>query len=70
MTVLTSHIILAAMEYLGIKSLSQIPLDDKVPKADELWMQSKEQRKNVIDQISLKIVERFVDFKFQAYRSS
>lgn len=64
MTVLTSHIIVAAMKYLHIESLSQIPPDDIVPDAQELWMQSKQERKDRIDSISVKIVEMFVDFQF------
>lgn len=58
MTVLTSHIIVAAMKYLHIESLSQIPPDDIVPDAQELWIQSKQERKTP----SVSKLLKFVDF--------
>ena len=64
MTVLTSHIIVAAMKYLHIKSQSDVPPDDIVPHAQDQWMLSKEERKVLIDNISSNIVETFVDFQF------
>lgn len=64
MTVLTSHIITAALKYLQMDSLSEGLSDSVLPHSADMWMGSKEQRKEVLDQISLKIIEEFVDFNF------
>ena len=64
MTVVISHILVVAIKYLKLKSLLEIPSDDVIPDAENLWMQPKEVRKDVIESTSQKIVEKYVSFKF------
>ena len=64
MTVVISHILVVAIKYLKLKSLSEIPSDDVIPDTENLWMQPKEVRKDVIESTSQKIVEKYVSFKF------
>ena len=59
MTIMNSHIIMAAMKSLHIKSLSQILPDDVISD-----MQSTQERKAQTDSLSVKIVEKFVSFQF------
>ena len=54
MTILTSHIIVAAMKHLHIDSQSQTPPD--LPNAEDLWMLSKQERKDLLDGISAQIL--------------
>lgn len=65
MTVLTSHILMAAMKFLHIESLDQIPPEDVISDAESVWMQSKQERKDLIESISCQIVEEFVTFQFR-----
>ena len=50
---------MVAIKYLKVKSLSEIPTDDIIPDAENLWMYTKEVRKDVIESTSQKIVEKF-----------
>ena len=64
MTVVISHIFVVAIKFLKLKSLSEIPSDDVIPDPENLWMQPKEVRKDIIESTYQKIVEKFVSFKF------
>lgn len=64
MTVLNSHIVVAAMKYLRIESQSQVPDEAVVPHAHDQWMLSKEERSALIMDVSEKIVDAFVHFQF------
>ena len=63
-TVLTGHIIAAAMKVLHIDSPSGIP-EGALFNAGNLWMESKEERQSVIESISSEIVDSF-NFQFKA----
>lgn len=64
MTVLTAHILVAAMKFLHIESLDQVPPDDVIQDAESVWMLSKQERQDLIESISNQIVEQFVSFQF------
>ncbi len=66
MTILKSHILMVAKKFLHIESLSQIPPDDVIPDAENIWMQSKQERQDLIDSISRHIIEEFVTFQFSS----
>ena len=55
-TVLTGHIIAAAMKVLHINSPSGVP-EGALFNAGNLWMESKEERQSVIESISSEIVD-------------
>ena len=60
MTVVISYILVVSIKYLKLKSLSEIPSDDVIPDAENLWMQPKEVRKDVNESTSQKIVEKCI----------
>ena len=65
MTVLTSHLLLA-MKYMQIESLSEVPYENVLPHADNMWSLSKDDRRAIIEEIGLKIVDAYVDFSFSS----
>lgn len=68
--VVTCHIIAAALTFLKMKSLNDVPSEDILPNAHSLWMQSAEERKAVLDRICKQLVDSFVDFTFNEEGSS
>ena len=62
MTVLTSHITAAALKYMQIESLAEVPPENVLPHADNMWSLSKDDRRAIIEEIGLKIVNAYVDF--------
>ena len=64
MTVLTSHIIAAALKYLQIHSPSQCPPECVLPCAEDMWTYPKVERRTIIEKICLSIVDEFINFDF------
>ena len=62
MTVLTSHITAAVMKYMQIESLAEVPSENVLPHANNMWSLSKDDRRAIIEEIGLKIVNAYVDF--------
>lgn len=54
----------AAMEYLGMKSLDETPAEHVIPNASEVWMESKEKRKELLESICAGIVDKHIPFQF------
>lgn len=67
MTILTSHIIAAAMHVLKVDKLDEIPPDDVIQEASTLWMQPKNGRKKELQRVCNKIVTKFVSFRFHQF---
>ena len=51
MTVLTSQITAAAMKYMQIESLAEVPSENVLPHADSMWSLSKDDRRAIIEEI-------------------
>ena len=66
MTVLTSHITAAALKYMQIESLAEVPSENVLPHADNMWSLSKDDRRAIIEEIGLKIVNAYVDFSYSS----
>ena len=62
--VITCHVLAAAMEYLDMKSLDDTPAEHVVPNASEVWMQTTEKRKDILESICAGIVNRHIPFQY------
>ena len=63
MTVLTSHIIAAALKFFNIDS-QEVPSENILPQAKDVWAYPKEERQIIIEKLSAEIVQTFTDFSF------
>ena len=61
MLVVTCLTLAAAMEYLNIDSLEELPSQTVV---HELWTLTNEQRQRRMNEICLEIVDKFIPFQF------
>ena len=66
MLVINCHVLTAAMEYLGIKSLDDIPVEAAVPNASEVWTKTKEERKQLLESICGRIVDKHISFQYHS----
>jgi len=62
--VITCHVLAAAMEYLGMKSLYDTPVESVVPNASQVWTLNKEQWKDLLEFICAGIVNRHIPFQY------
>lgn len=60
--VTTCHILSAVMQLMKMSELNDIPDDELVD--EETWMLPAEERKHILSQISHKVVDTYVNFKF------
>ena len=61
MTVVQSHILAAAMEYLKMSSTSDKPSHSMLQ--DELWIEERDTKKDILDLVTKEIVQQFVDLE-------
>ena len=50
--------------YLGMKSLDDTPAEYAIPNASEVWMQTKEKRRDMLESICAGIVDKHISFQF------
>ena len=62
--VITCYVLAAAMEHLNISSLDQIPAEEVVSDAAELWALPAKQHEEKLDSISSEIVKKFIPCEF------
>ena len=62
--IVTCYIIVAALSMLKMKSTNDSPSEDVLPNAQQLWMQSADERKAVLNKVSQQVVDSFIDFSF------
>ena len=63
-TVVTSHIVAAALKLLNMSSADDKPTFSPVPNLVEVWVETKECRKEALDKVSEAVVDNFITFKF------
>lgn len=68
--IVTCHVLAAAMKELGMTSLDDVPTISSFEESHNLWMETSEQRKAVLQSICEGIVDNFVQFKFNNSRKS
>ena len=61
MTAVQSHILAAAMEYLKMSSTSDKPSHSMLQ--DELWIEKRDTKKDILDLVTKEIVQQFVDLE-------
>lgn len=54
----------AAMEYLGMGSLDDMPVESVIPNASEVWTLTKEKRKDLLESICAGIVDKHIPFQY------
>ena len=62
--VMTAHILAAAMHLFGMENLQDTPRHDSIPSTDTAWMESDDERKQKIEEISMCIVEQYINLAF------
>ena len=63
--VVSCHIIAATLAMLKMKSMNDTPSEDVLPNALNIWMQSSDERKAILNQVSKQVVDSFIDFSYQ-----
>ena len=62
--IVTCHILHAAMNLLGMKKLNDIPVHHTITDGQETWLQTSNDRKQILDVISKDILDNFTTIKF------
>lgn len=62
--IVTSHILAAAMEVLGMSNLDDTPSEDVLPSPDLIWMETDEVRKGFLQDITMLIAKRFIGISY------
>ena len=65
-TVTDSYVIAAALETFGMKSTSDTPDDNVIENAQDLWMQPKEERKDCMEKLCLKVYKKFISLSYNS----
>ncbi len=58
------HILVAALQHLNMKSLSDVPDIDSVSNPENLWMIQADERKTILQEICEGVVNKFSSFDF------
>ena len=68
-TIITGHILIAALKTLEISSLQDQPSDVVIgiESAENLWTYTNTERKAVLHTVSQKIVKKYIDFSFNSH---
>ena len=61
---MTAHILAAAMHLFGMENLQDTPRHDSISSTDTAWMESDDERKQKIEEISMCIVEQYINLAF------
>ena len=64
--VITSSVLVAAMEALEMGSLSANPSEKVLPDGASLWTEGKEERKAALDALARQVVNKFVAFRYNS----
>ena len=67
--IINCFLLVAAMKFLKMTSLSDVPSLPHVNQANELWMESAEKRISVLSSVCKSIVEEFLSFEFNNLKS-
>ena len=62
--IVTSHILAAAMEVLGMSNLDDTPCEDVLLSPDLIWMDTDEVRKGFLQDITMLIAKRFIGISY------
>ena len=62
--IITAHILAAAIEVLGMKSLGDTPSEEIVPTPETIWMGTEEERMEKLEEISMHITQRIINISF------
>ena len=62
--IITAHILAAAIEVLGMKSLGDTPSEEIVPTPETVWMGTEEERMEKLEEISMHITQRIINISF------
>ena len=57
--IVTCHTLQAAMTLMKMKSLEDIPVHSKITDGLNTWMQTKSERKEILEGVCLDLVDRF-----------
>lgn len=63
-TVISSHIVAAAMATFQLESTSDTPRDSVLKDADQVWMKGKEERKAILEEMCMQVFDKFISLSF------
>ena len=69
-TVISSHVVAAAMATLQLKSSSDTPDDSVLKDADQVWTKEKEERKAIMEELCMRVFDKFISLSFGTIPSS
>ena len=69
-TVITAHILQAALHVLGMSDVDGIPDEKVISSPDTLWACSNEERKETLIKVSKMVLNKFCDFSFNSHQKS
>ena len=63
-TLVTSHILVAPLDYLGMKSINDTPSTETIPSSETLWISSREEKSIELKEITTSVVGKFISLSF------
>lgn len=69
-TTITGHILSAALKTFGMRTLNSQPSGDVIPCPENVWAQTNDERKALLDKLSRSIVEKYINHFFNSTVSS
>lgn len=68
--IINSFLLTAALDVLGMNTLEDTPSSAVIPSPDTLWMKSKEERKQVLEDVCDKVVAKYVHLAYNTTPAS
>ena len=69
-TVVSSHIVAAAMATFRLKSTGDAPDDSVLKEADQVWMKGMEERRMILEELCMQVYDKFISLSFGTTSSS
>lgn len=69
-TVISSHVVAAAMATFQLESTNDTPDDSVLKDADQVWMKEKEERKAIMEELCMQVFDKFISLSFGTMSTS
>lgn len=69
-TVISSHVVAAAMATFKLESTNDTPDDSVLKDADQVWMKEKEERKVIMEELCMQVFDKFISLSFGTMSTS
>ena len=68
--IIISRVIAASLNILGMSNIQDVPSTSLIPEPHMIWMLTNPERKDILNKVSKKVVNNFIDFSFRGPTSA